>query len=743
VSSSAPAERAARPRLLATPVVGAVAALLGGLSWKFALVVTLLGSPAVLSTLLRGLTGLGLDAALAIGVLLLGQRLPRAATLLGLGIGVTGALDVYPAIVLGGPVTSRLLPYASSLRPGLLHPGLVALTVVVVVVVVVVAGAARGLDMRRLRSVLLGLVVLAVGGLVVEGVSGSGEGRARLGLDRHHALLLLPLPSSLTSSAHDVGAGVVVDPGAIDPETPVRSAPIMREPAEPPRHVVFVILESIAARHVDPTTMPRLLELGGDHAVWFDDHVAESPVSIKALFSLLCGLPPLPSRDLESAALPRLDCRSLPEVLVDDAGGGFDAGFFHGGYFAFTDKLAFLTERGFSALVDGENLPARAQRVWKNGWGADDRVVVEESLRWLDGGLAAGRRTLNVVVPLIPHHEYFLPPDAPKPFGSRSVVDRYRNGLRFADDVLGRLIDGYRARGLLDDTLFVVVGDHGEAFDEHPGNRLHGSFLYEENLRTPLLIRAASLPAGAQRSLRPSTHADVAPTILSMLGMPPPDRPGALDEIAGRDLLADTFVPRPTAHFTSFPTALWAVRGARWKAIASDDGRVAELYDLAVDPHEQQPLDDVRARSSLLAWGRTTLNRRAQVLMSAPRLGPTWLERAASSSSLPLSPQRVFNMVRPCIPLSTSSQAPTTLVFKDLAPPARFVGVGVIDDSRFKKQGGLQVAIGGDDGVRTDIVVTDRFEDSSRVVAIAPSHRVTITAAPSPQQARGCIWLSP
>ena len=113
------------------------------------------------------------------------------------------------------------------------------------------------------------------------------------------------------------------------------------------------VLESIAARHVDATTMPRLLELGTDHAVWFDDHVAEAPVSIKALFSLLCGLPPLPSRELESAVLPRLDCRSLPEQL---AGRGFDAGFFHGGYFAFTDKLALLTERGFSALVDGENL---------------------------------------------------------------------------------------------------------------------------------------------------------------------------------------------------------------------------------------------------------------------------------------------------------------------------------------------------------------------------------------------------
>jgi hypothetical protein len=722
----------------ATPVVGAAAALLGGLSWKLALLVTLLmGSAPPASSLARGLTGLGLDAVVAAVVLALGRRLPRLATVLGLGVGVVGALDVYPAIVLGGPVTSRLLPYASSLRVGLLDPALVALTLAVVVAVAVVARAARGLAPRRLRAALLVLVALAVVGLVIEGVAGTGEERARLGLDRHHALLLLPTVSSPWSV--DAAANVA-DVAAIDPETPDRVAPIARRVAPPPRHVLVVILESIATGFVDDTTMPNLHALGADHAVWFDDHVAESPVSIKALFSLLCGLPPLPSKELESAVLARLDCRSLSESLVDV---GFEAGLFHGGYFAFTDKLALLGERGFSVLVDGENLPTRDAPVWKNGWGVDDRVIAEESLRWLDGRLAARQRSLNVVVPLIPHHEYFLPPDAPRPFGTRHVTDRYKNGLRFADGVLGQLVDGYRARGLLDDTLIVVVGDHGEAFDEHPGNRLHGSFLYEENLRTPLLIRAPSLPPGAQRSRRPSTHADVAPTILSLLGVPVPARPGSLDEIAGRDLLADDFVPRPTAHATSFPTPLLAVRGPRLKAIETDDGRISELYDRVADPHERRRLDDARVRNSLLAWGRTTLRRRAQVLMSGPRLGPTWLERAAASSSLPLSAERVFNMVRPCIPLSTSPSAPTTLVLKDLAPPARFVGVGVIDASRFEKQGGLQVSITGADGVVVEVAVTDRFEDSSRVVAIAPSSTVTVVAAPSAKQARGCIWLAP
>jgi hypothetical protein len=722
--------------------------LLGGVCWKLALVVTLGSGPAVSSLSspwflwLRWLTSVSLDVVAAGLVLGLGRVWPRGATGLGLAGGILGALSVYPAVVLGGPVTSRLLPYASSLRLGLFVPGVVAITVAAVCVVVTLAIAAGRLPRRFVYRGLALLLGSSLTGVVVEAGCGTAAARARLGLDRQHLLVLLPSASLVPGDAVN-GSGVgdlETELDAIDPEPAIRSSPIRRQPAPPPRHVLFVILESIATRFVDATTMPHLLELGSDRAVWFHDHVAPSPVSIKALFSLLCGLPPLPTRDLESTALPRIDCRSLPEQLVQE---GFEAGFFHGGYFAFTDKLALLTERGFSSLVDGENVAIRDEPVWKNGWGVDDRVVIDESLRWMDERITAGQRTLNVVVPLIPHHEYFLPPDAAKPFGVRTMVDRYKNGLRFADDVLHRLIDGYRGRGLLDDTLIVVVGDHGEAFDEHPGNRLHGSYLYEENLRTPLLIRASSLPAGSQRSMRPSSHIDVAATIMGLLGLSPSPKPGGLDQLAGRDLLADDFVPGLTVHTTSFPTERLAVRGPRLKAIAKNDGQAIELYDRIADPREQQPLPDDLVAERLIAYGRQTAAQHQHILKNAPRLGPTWLERGASSSALTVSSERVFNMTRSCIPLSTSSSQETTLVLETLVPSARFVGVGVIDDSRFRNQGGLRVKVVADDGAVTDVVVTDRFEESSRVVPIAPSRRVIITAAPSPQQARGCVWLSP
>lgn len=708
--------------------------LLGGTAWKLAVVVAAILSGAGSASLVARLTtALTLDAVVAAVALWLGTRLPRLVPV-AVFVGVLGGLNVYFAAVLGGPVTRHLLPFASSVRLSMIAP-LPALATVCAVIAVV--GGARRLG-RLPRQTFLRLLVAAfvvgLAGQAVERVAGTAAARARPGLDRHHLFVLWSRQDHI-----DLQHGAVDAVLDVDPETASRAAPITRASASaPPRHVVLVVLESMATRHIDDTTMPFLTAFGADRAVVFDDHTAEAPVSIKALFSLLCGLPPLPESELESEAIPRIDCQSLPEVL---AARGFTAGFFHGGYFAFTDKLAFLNERGFSTLVDGENLPARTP-VWKNGWGTDDRVVVDEALRWLDGRLEAREQTLSVVVPLIPHYEYFLPEDAARPFGTRTLLDRYKNGLRFADDVLRRLIEGYRARGVFDETVFVVVGDHGEAFDEHAGNRLHGSYLYEENLRAPLTIRASSLPAGQQRSRRPSTHADISPTILGLLGVPPPTRPGGLDELAGLDLLSPTYLPSPSVHFTSYPEPRVAIRAATKKLIVNRSTDTTELYDRASDSAERAPLIDDRVTASLRVFGESTLARRRHLLRGAPSLGPSYLQRAASSSSLPLLSTRVFNMVRPCIPLSTAPDAKTILRLTGLSPPARFVGVGVVDESRHRREGGLSVRITAG-GAATDVVVDDRFESSSAVVPVPPSTDLTITASPSPRAARGCVWLIP
>jgi arylsulfatase A-like enzyme len=77
-------------------------------------------------------------------------------------------------------------------------------------------------------------------------------------------------------------------------------------------------------------------------------------------------------------------------------------------------------------------------------------------------------------------------------------LDRYRQEIRNVDDQLGRLLAALDANGLMEKTIVLFCGDHGEEFGEHGGSR-HNTTVYSESLQVPLVIR---LPGLAGRRLR-------------------------------------------------------------------------------------------------------------------------------------------------------------------------------------------------------------------------------------------------
>ncbi len=742
MSSSAPAEpsaSAAGSNAIGVAAAALTATLCSGAASKLALL-TVAAAAAPFALALRFVSAFSEDALVALvvaAVAVAGGRVGRAVALVvSAVIVVVAAANVGVVGVTGAPVTVALLSYAHSLSPALLvrRESALALAALVVIVAVAVV-AARTATRQRLAVVAVALAAIGVVGVVARIIDDSGARRA---LDRHH--LRAALFTSRLAGALRPDPSISID--AVSPEDDdARRAPIAITGHRPVRHVLMVISESTAAARATPKTMPTLAALAADHAVSFVDHSAESPISIKSLFALMCGVAPFPDAALETQVVPRVDCHSLPERLQ---AAGFRAGLFHGGYFAFTDKLAFFNERGFDVVVDGENINAeRHPGVWKNGWGTDDRSVADEALFVLDQRLAQHEKSLTVVVPLVPHYEYFLPKGAPRPFGDADLVARYNNGLHFADGVLRTLWQGYIDRGLADDTLVVFVGDHGEAFDEHPGNRLHGSFVYDENLTTPLVMWGPGVfPAGAQQSLRPSTHADVAPTIEAVLGLDPAP-PRSLSPIAGQDLLSSTFAPRPTVHFSRHPTRRLAVRGAHRTLVVDEDGGQAQLF-ARDDVRQHHPLngeDDVVA--GMWAYGEQRLALQRERLLAAPQLGDSYMARAARAAGVSLEERRVFNMVRPCLPLRAAAATTTTLRMEGLSPPVSQVGFGVVDESRRRREGGLVARLRGDDGEAHAIAVSDVFERSSVVRTIAPSTTLTVEISPSTRRATGCLWLAP
>jgi arylsulfatase A-like enzyme len=179
----------------------------------------------------------------------------------------------------------------------------------------------------------------------------------------------------------------------------------------------------------------------------------------------------------------------------------------------------------------------------------------------------------------------------------------YEEEIAYTDGHIGRLLDGLQAQGLLDDTLVVFVGDHGEEFGEH-GSLGHTKTLYGELVDVPYLLSFPGEP-GVHVVDEVVSLIDLMPTLLDLYGLPAPQR------LSGRSLeplLAD---PRARlqrdgvfAEVSFTPERRRAMKVAKIEADAKlvydVDGDAWEFYDLAADPHEQgnayDPADPRQAR---------------------------------------------------------------------------------------------------------------------------------------------------
>ncbi|MBI3782487.1 MAG: sulfatase [Deltaproteobacteria bacterium] len=183
------------------------------------------------------------------------------------------------------------------------------------------------------------------------------------------------------------------------------------------------------------------------------------------------------------------------------------------------------------------------------------------------------------------------------------IVALYDGEIRFTDLHVGKVLSKLQELGVFDQTIVVVTADHGDEFFEH-GNKGHAKTLYDESLLVPLIMRyPAKIRAGTVVDSQVRLT-DVAPTILSLAGIPRPASFGAaaLDAAqAGHDLTPwiHAVAPTPLPALLAFgdmeladaPRKLAAVRTQTHKLIrALQAGGDEELYDVQKDPGEQTNL---------------------------------------------------------------------------------------------------------------------------------------------------------
>ncbi len=183
-------------------------------------------------------------------------------------------------------------------------------------------------------------------------------------------------------------------------------------------------------------------------------------------------------------------------------------------------------------------------------------------------------------------------PDVVEEATIAQLLDLYDAEIAANDASLGALVSELSRRGLFDDSLIVVLSDHGEEFFDH-GDWTHGKTLHSEMLDVPLLIKLPGQSAGREIR-RIVQHVDIMPTILELAGVEVPP------SIHGRSLLplltaagADSWGERAVAHLDLRGRALTSVIDGPWKLIqlgAPDGNAFPELYDRRADPGERSNL---------------------------------------------------------------------------------------------------------------------------------------------------------
>jgi iduronate 2-sulfatase len=167
---------------------------------------------------------------------------------------------------------------------------------------------------------------------------------------------------------------------------------------------------------------------------------------------------------------------------------------------------------------------------------------------------------------------------------ARTLRHAYAAAVSYVDAQVGRVLDALDQLGLANDTVVIAWGDHGFLLGEHAVWGKH--CLYEEAVRSPLIIRSPGLGRPGTPTEAVVETVDVFPTVADLCGLPPP--PG-LDGHSLRPQLDDPETPSAKPAHSFWTNSQRSIRTPRWRLVEHARDRAApayELFDLEGDPNE-------------------------------------------------------------------------------------------------------------------------------------------------------------
>ena len=290
-------------------------------------------------------------------------------------------------------------------------------------------------------------------------------------------------------------------------------------PEKSPRYnIVWLVAESLRADMLNPEVMPQTWAFA-QQAQHFTHHYSGGNGTRHALFSMFYGL-------YGNYWFKMLNERRSPVLMDLLQQNDYQIELFTSAKFSYPefDKTIFAGIDKTHLHADGEG----------PGW-QRDRTNVSSLLQFLTDR-DPQRPFMTFMFFESPHARYYFPPECAirKPYlddfnyatvnlekDMPLIFNRYVNSCYHLDTQYGRVIDYLKANGLLDSTIVILTGDHGEEFMEH-GRWGHNSTFTEQQIRSPLVMWIPGMPARTHPQV--TSHLDIPATVLTTLGVTnPPD----------------------------------------------------------------------------------------------------------------------------------------------------------------------------------------------------------------------------
>ena len=277
-------------------------------------------------------------------------------------------------------------------------------------------------------------------------------------------------------------------------------------------NIILLIWEGLTAKVVGPLggeievteNLNKLVKEG----IFFTNFYANGDRTDKGIPSILSGYYPQPIRKIMRMPNKSRSLPMLPQKMIDL---GYKTSFYYGGDTNFGNMNTYLRNAGISNIIEGREFD---KKNWNSKWGVHDHVFMERFTK--DLSQPQIEPFFKIALTLSSHEPYEFPQTFK--FGRDTEVNKFRSSHAYTDKVIGEFIKKAKTQSWWENTLIIIVADHGHGLPERKGY-----FNAPSRFKIPMLWLGGALAKRDTIVSTISAQTDLSFTLLQILNQDPSD----------------------------------------------------------------------------------------------------------------------------------------------------------------------------------------------------------------------------